>query len=279
MYPKYLDPTTDFGFKKLFGEEESKPILKSFLFDVLELSSPIVELDFLPTEQRSRTPEERLGIFDVYCQDEKGQRFIVEMQKAKQFYFRDRALYYSTFPITQQARRGDWNYRLNAVYCVAILDFPFEDDDRYIRYIGLTDLKTYDLFSEKLMFVYVELPKFNLSLDQLDCGRDKWIYFIKHAPELQEMPSTFSDEPFPFAFHQVELAQLTEEEADYYEGSLKRSRDQYASLETARLEAKIEIAQAMIERQMPLDTVLQITGLTEEDLRSLLSTTQNEGQA
>ena len=200
------------------------------------------------------------------------------MQRAQQFYFRDRSLYYISFQIAQQAQREDWDDQLNAVYCIGILNFTFEDDDRYIRYIGLTDLQTSDLFTDKLKFIYIELPKFNLTLAQLERDRDKWIYFLKHAAELQDIPAIFSEEPFPLVFHKAEVSQLTEAEGYYYEGSLKRARDRYASIETARKEKAFEIAQALIEQQqMSLETTLQITGLTEKDFRQLSSTHNNKG--
>ena len=292
MYTRFLNPMTDFGFKKLFGEEESKPLLKHFLYDLLELPAPIVELTFLPTEQLPRTPQERRSIFDIYCIDEKGQRFIVEMQKAQQLYFQDRALYYSTFPINQQAQQGDWNYQLNAVYCVGILNFIFYNDDRFFRRIQLMDCETHDVFSEKLTFVYVELPKFNVTLEQLKKSKEKWVYFLKHAAELRQVPDSFNDEPFALAFHLAELAQLSEAEIHYYEGSLKELRDRYAEKETARIlgreegreegkeigqrEKAIQIAQALIEQKIPLETILQITGLTQVELQPFLPSTDNK---
>ena len=238
MFTKYIDPTTDFGFKKLFGEEESKPVLKRFLFDALALPYPIVEITFFPTELLPRTPQERKGIFDVYCKDESGREFIVEMQKSKQLHFRDRALYYSTFPINQQSERGDWDYSLNAVYFVGILDFIFHDDERYFRRIQLMDCETHEVFSEKLTFVYIELPKFNLTLEQLKTGLEKWLYFIKHAIDFSQVPNELREEPFPIAFHLVERASLSPVEAYYYEGSLKEKRDRYAEKETARIEGR-----------------------------------------
>ena len=284
MLMKYMDATTDFGFKKLFGEEESKPVLKQFLFDLLELPSPIVELTFLPSEQRPPTPQERKGVFDVYCRDESGRRFIVEMQKTRQHYFKDRALFYSTFPIRQQAERGDWDYQLNAVYCVGILNFTFDDDDdEYISYIQLMNRKKYRVFTEKLTFVYVELPKFTLTMDELQTNTDKWIYFIKHAPELESVPQALEAEPFDLAFHLAELAQLNEVDRYYYEGSLKEYRDRYAGEQTAREEGReigqsertLEIAQALIAQQIPLETILRVTGLTAAELQPFLSETSN----
>jgi predicted transposase/invertase (TIGR01784 family) len=168
----------------------------------------------------------------------------------------------------------------------------------------MMDDETHEVFSEKLIFVYVELPKFNLALEELTTFRDKWIYFLKYATEFRDVPEVFSDEPFELAFHLAEVAQLTEDEIYYYEGSLKQARDRYASLETARLEGveegrakgiaegrtegigegiavgekrrAIQIAQALIKQQMPLETILQLTGLTVEELQPLLSDVQNE---
>jgi len=281
-----------------------------------------------PTEQLARTPQERRSIFDIYCIDEKGQRFIVEMQKAQQLYFQDRALYYSTFPINQQAQQGDWNYQLNAVYCVGILNFIFYNDDRFFRRIQLMDCETHDVFSEKLTFVYVELPKFNVTLEQLKKSNEKWVYFLKHAAELRQVPESFNDEPFALAFHLAELAQLSEAEIYYYEASLKQLRDRYAEKETARIlgraegreeglkigrdegrdegreeglkigrdegraegreegreegkeigqrEKAIQVAQALIEQKIPLETILQITGLTQVELQPFLPSTDNK---
>lgn len=269
MYARYIDPTTDFGFKKLFGEEESKPVLKRFLLDILELPSPIAEITFFPTEQLPRTPQERKGIFDVYCKDESGREFIVEMQKNRQLHFKDRALYYLTFPINQQAERGDWDYSLNAVYFVGILDFIFHDDDRYFRRIQLMDCDTHEIFSHKLTFAYIELPKFNLALSELKSGADKWLYFLKHATDLNDVPDELKTEPFPLAFNLAEKSQMSEAEAYYYEGSLKDKRDRYAETETARVETKLEIAKAMLEQRIPFETILQITGLTEEQIKNI----------
>ena len=279
---RYMDVRTDFGFKKLFGQEESKPVLKGFLFDLLDLSAPIAEIDFLSPEQLPRTSEERKSIFDIYCIDESGRRFIVEMQKAEQLHFKNRALYYSTFPIVNQVKKGDWDYQLNPVYCVGILNFTFQNDDRYIHRVRLIEETTHEVFSDKLTFVYVELPKFNLGLEELETFTDKWIYFLKHTTEFEEIPEGFSESPFNLAFNLAELAQLTAEEYDYYEGSLKQARDLYAVEQTKLLQGieiggkqkTIEIAQMLIKQQVPLATILQATGLTEEEVQPFLNENQ-----
>jgi predicted transposase/invertase (TIGR01784 family) len=110
---RYIDPRTDFGFKRLFGGEESKEILKQFLFDILQLAHPIQEITYVPQEQLPASPQERRGIYDVYCIDSSGQRFVVEMQRQLPANIKDRSLYYSTFAITSQAQRGvEWQFAL-----------------------------------------------------------------------------------------------------------------------------------------------------------------------
>ena len=127
MKAKYINPYTDFGFKKIFGEEASKPQLIDFLNALLPEQNKIVNLNFKNAEQLGLTDLDRKAIYDIYCENDKGEKFIVELQKAKQNYFKERTIYYSTFPIREQAEKGEWNYNLKAVYCVGILDFTFDD--------------------------------------------------------------------------------------------------------------------------------------------------------
>ena len=127
MKAKYINPFTDFGFKKIFGEEASKPLLIDFLNALLPQANKIIDLTFKNTEQLGQTDLDRKAIYDIYCENEMGEKFIVELQKAKQNYFKERTIYYSTFPIREQAEKGNWNYNLKAVYCVGILDFTFDD--------------------------------------------------------------------------------------------------------------------------------------------------------
>ncbi len=124
---KYLNPFTDYGFKKLFGEPVNKNLLLDFLNELLrEEQGEITDLTYLKNEHLGSSEVDRKAIFDLYCENERGEKFIVELQKTKQNFFKDRSLYYATFPIQEQAERGDWNYQLKAVYTVAILDFVFD---------------------------------------------------------------------------------------------------------------------------------------------------------
>src|SRR3972149_11514271 len=123
---KYINPFTDYGFKRLFGEEFSKELLLDFLNELLhDEQGQIKSLTYLPASKLGSAETERKAIFDLYCENEKGEKFIVEMQKTKQNFFKDRTVYYSTFPIREQAKRADClpaceagDYELKAVYTI-----------------------------------------------------------------------------------------------------------------------------------------------------------------
>ncbi len=137
---KYINPFTDFGFKKLFGTELNKSLLISFLNQLLPAHHQIKKLSYLKTEHLGTNEFDRKAVFDLYCVSQTNQRFLVEMQKAKQKYFKDRSIYYTTFPIQEQSKQGDWDFRLEAVYTIAILDFTF-DEERKEKFFHRVELK------------------------------------------------------------------------------------------------------------------------------------------
>ena len=238
MKSKYINPFTDFGFKKIFGEEASKLVLIDFLNALLPEQSKIIDITFKNTEQLGQTEFDRKAIFDIYCENENGEKFIVELQKAKQNYFKERTIYYSTFPIQEQSEKGEWNYNLKAVYCIGILDFTFDDyenEPEKSEVVHTIKLKNQHgkTFYEKLTYIYLELPNFKLTEDLLTTRLDKWIYFIKHLEDFQTIPIIFRDEVFSQAFEKAELAKYDEVELSRYQNSLKIYRDNKAVYETA----------------------------------------------
>ena len=278
MKAKYLNPFTDFGFKKIFGEEASKPLLIDFLNALLPQSDKIVDLTFKNNEQLGQTDIDRKAIYDIYCENEKGEKFIVELQKAKQNYFKERTIYYSTFPIREQAEKGEWNYNLKAVYCIGILDFTFDDyeiEPEKSEVVHTIKLKNQNgkTFYEKLTYIYLEMPNFKLAESQLKTRLDKWLYFIKYLEDFQTIPKIFSDEVFSQAFAKAELAKFGQTELANYENSLKIYRDLKGVIDTAydegKLEGKLEMARFMKSENEPIEKIMKYTGLTKEDIVKL----------
>ena len=236
---KYLNPFTDYGFKRLFGEEPNKEVLLDFLNELLKNEEgKITSLTYLKSDRLGNSEEDRKAIFDLYCENEEGERFIVELQKTKQKFFKDRTVYYSTFPIREQAHRGsDWNFELKAVYTIAILDFVFDADEHEpnkFRYdVKLTDIETCKVFYDKLTFIYLEMPKFNKSVDQLVSRFEKWMYVIRNLNKLDRIPNELREGIFERLFEVAEIAKFSREEAEAYEDSLKSYRDLKNSLAAA----------------------------------------------
>lgn len=242
---KYINPFTDFGFKKLFGEEPNKDLLLDFLNELLrEQEGTIVSVNYLKNEHIGSLEADRKAIFDIYCENERGEKFIVELQKSKQNFFKDRTLYYATFPIQEQAKRAEWNYELKAVYTIAILDFVFDEDkadnQKYRYDIKLTDTQTCKVFYDKLTFIYLEMPKFRKGVDELETRFDKWLYVLRNLNRLDRIPDTLREKIFDRLFDVAEIAKFNREELLSYEDSLKYYRDLKNSLDTAREEGREE---------------------------------------
>jgi predicted transposase/invertase (TIGR01784 family) len=279
MKAKYINPFTDFGFKKIFGEEASKPLLLDFLNALLPQANKIVDLNFKNTEQLAQTEADRKAIYDIYCENENGEKFIVELQKAKQNYFKERTIYYSTFPIREQAEKGEWNYNLKAVYCIGILDFTFDDyenEPEKSEVVHTIQLKNQNgkTFYEKLTYVYLEMPNFKAIEADLKTRLDKWLYFIKHLEDFQTIPTIFKDEVFTQAFEKAEIAKFNQEELEKYEMNLKIYRDYKNTVDTAfdegklegRLEGKLEIAKALKNNGISIELIIKTTGLSKVEI-------------
>lgn len=281
---KYINPFTDYGFKRLFGEEPNKDLLLDFLNELLKHEQGrITELTYLKSDKLGSSEEDRRAVFDLYCQNERGEKFIVELQKTKQKFFKDRTVYYSTFPIREQAQRGsDWTFELKAVYTVAILDFVFDADqnepDKFRYDVKLTDIETCEVFYDKLTFVYLEMPKFKKDIKELTTRFDKWMFVIRNLNKLDRVPNELREGIFEKLFEVAEIAKFSPEEVQAYEQSLKSYRDLKNSLDTAFEEGIEKVAIGLIEQQVSDEIILSTTELTKEQLKLLRMKLKNEGQ-
>ena len=273
---------TDFGFKRIFGTDPNKELLVNFLNSLFDGEEVIKDVKYLNSENVGDVYTERKAIFDVYCENEKGEKFIVEMQNAYQTYFKDRSLFYSTFPIREQAPKGsDWNFCLKKVYVVALLNYRMSDEaldsSDTIHTIALMDTKTNKVFNAKLMFKYVEVGRFDKTDDELISLSDKWMYVLKNLSRLDNRPSSLREKIFTKLFDAAAIARFTPTELREYEDSLKAYRDIKNSLDTAKEEGRAEgraegiamVVKNMHAKGMDLDVIASITGLNKDEVESL----------
>ncbi|WKN46194.1 Rpn family recombination-promoting nuclease/putative transposase [Tunicatimonas pelagia] len=298
---KYINPFTDYGFKRLFGEEPNNDLLLDFLNELLkEEQGRITELTYLKSDKLGSSEDDRKAVFDLYCENERGEKFIVELQKTKQKFFKDRTVYYSTFPIREQAQRGsDWTFELNAVYTIAILDFIFDEDksepDKFRYDVKLTDIDTFQVFYDKLTFVYLEMPKFSKTTAELKTRFDKWMYVIRNLNKLDRIPDELRESIFERLFEVAEIAKFSPQEVQAYEDSLKSYRDLKNSLNTAFEEGKKEgiekgieqgiekgieqgiekVAIGLLNQHVSDEIILSTTGLTKIELQALKEKYEN----
>jgi len=284
LQEKYLNPFTDFGFKKLFGSEPNKELLIDFLNQLLPPHHQIQELTYARNEMLGDTALDRGAVFDIYCVSPGGERFIVEMQKAKQLYFKDRSVFYATWPIREQAQRGDgWDFKLAAVYLVGILDFVFvedKDDAEVCHRVQLKD-QANRLFYDKLMLIYLEMPKFRKTEAELETTFDKWLYVLKHLPRLTDRPAKLQERVFSNLLDAAEIGRFDREELAQYENSLKHYRDMKNVIDTAAMEGEargeakgrnekaFEVARRALEKNLPPADIAELTGLSEEEIAAL----------
>mgnify|MGYP001038923389 CR=1 FL=1 len=267
-----------------------------FLNTLLPERHRIETLSYKSTENLGSTQIDRKAIFDIYCQSENGERFIVALkileQKAKQNFFKDRSVFYASFPIQEQSLRGEWNFKLAPVYSIGILDFIFDDHKNEETIVHTVELKDQhcNVFYDKLKFIYVELPKFTKTLEQLVSHQDKWLYLLRHLPDLDEQPRPFQDAVFLQLFEIAEISNFSPDEQDSYQSSLKYYRDLNNVIDTSRQEGleegieqgiergieqgrqaeKIAIARSLLG-QLPIETISQTTGLTVAEVEQLRS--------
>ena len=306
---RYISLLTDFGFKRIFGSDINKDLLIDFLNSLFNGEQVVKNVTYLNSEHVGDVYAESKAIFDVYCENEHGEKFIVEMQNAYQTYFKDRSLYYATFPIREQAPKGDnWNFKLQHVYVVALLNYDMNEEafshESINHDVGLLDKQTHKVFNNKLTFKYVEIARFNKDINELETNFDKWLYVLRNLSRLDNQPTYLRNEVFNRLFSQAEIARFDKTELKAYEDSLKAYRDIKNSLDTAKEEGRAEgraeglaegraeglaegraeghaegasekalaVARELLAMNMSIDNIKKVTGLTDDEIHNLSNT-------
>lgn len=275
---KFINPFTDFGFKKIFGQEISKDLLIDFLNDLLVGERVITDLTFLNNEQLPELKDERGVIYDIYCVTDTGEKIIVEMQNKSQVYFKERALYYLSKAILRQGEVGhEWKFDIKAVYGVFFMNFILADNVQLRTDVILVDRETGKLFSDKLRPIFIALPQFNK--DETECQNDfeRWIYILKNMETLKRMPFKARKAVFKKLEDIADVSSLSREDRERYENSVDAYRTNLCVMDAAKLEgreegreeATITIARNLKAQGVPTDVIVQSTRLPLEVIEKL----------
>ena len=301
MTERYINPHTDFGFKRLFGSEFNKELLVSFLNALFHGEQTVRDITYLNSEHLGDRSDARRAIFDVYCTNERGEKFIVEMQNVYQEFFKDRTIYYSTFPIREQAQRGgDWDFHLNSVYTIGLLNFNFAEGEenarRWHHEVKLMEVDTHEVFYDKLTYIYVEIPKFNKSEDELVTMYDKWMFVLKNLSRLMSRPAALQERVFTRLFEQAEISKFNPQELKSYEDSVNAYRDIVNAIKTAEKKkyaegraegrakgraegerkAREAIASNLLSLGVPMETIMKASDLTAGEIKALLTSNKEQ---
>ena len=289
---KFLNPKNDYAFKRIFGTKKNQDILIHFINDMLGFSgdAAIKEVSFLQTDHNPEIAAAKQSSVDVMCTDELDRQYIVEMQVAKGKGFEKRAQYYAAKAYSRQLMECDLYINLKEIIFVAITDFVmFPDKTDYKSDHVVLDKKTYSHDLKDFSFTFVELPKFNKSIDQLSNIVEKWTYFFKHAEETSEddlVQLIGSDLVIKRAYEELNRFSWTQEELNTYEQEKKRELDALAIREQlmadgetrgeARGKARGEelathrIAKSMLKRGVEIDILMEDTGLTRKEIEKII---------
>ncbi len=303
---RYINPRTDFAFKLLFGKEPNKDLLIDFLNGIFRGRKVVTDLVYINPETKGPLKAYRRTAFDLYCTDQQGGRFIVEMQQVRQEFFKDRIVFYSANLIQEQgiSVNADWNYELPEIYFIALMDFCFDNShpEHHIHDVRLVEVNTNTQFYDKLNYIFIELPKFKKKANELETKADNWLFTINNLEKLTEIPLSLSKmKAFQKLYKMAEIGKLTLAEMNAYQYSLKVLRDNYSAdqyaekrglergiakgmekgmaegleqglaqgLEKGRHEEALETAREMKKDGEPIAKIVKYTKLTIQEIEAL----------
>ena len=276
---KFINPFTDMGFKRIFGQEINKDLLIDFLNALLKGERRVKDIRFLDKELLPEYENDRSLIYDIYCTDENGEQFIVEMQNREHVNFRERTLYYLSQAIARQGEKGTgWQFDLKAVYGVFFLNFRLSDLPQKLRTdIVLCDRDTHELFTDKMRYIFLELPLFDKEESECETDFERWIYVLKNMETLQRLPFKARNAVFQKLEQIVDIAALSKEDRMKYDESIKVYRDKLAIMAferqkgqaEGREEGKLEVARNLKQMGLATEAIAQATGLTAETIGAL----------
>ena len=225
---KYADLLDDEVFKLVFGRESTKDVMIEFLNQVIP-DRTIVDLEFIDKEMHPIERDAKGSVYDMFCKTDDGSRIIVEVQRRKQPFYPERALYYSTFQIQRQVESGAEDYDFLPVYVVNILDFRMGRNSTGTKVktvYRLYEEDLHDLLTDRVTFIFIELPKFNKTIDELDGDILEGMYFcFKNMRALKERPEVLDHNIFDRIFEVTELCNMDKSTFDKVLHKMTTERD------------------------------------------------------
>ena len=284
---KFVDITNDIAFRKIFGNESKKKTLISFLNAVIEFpkNEQVIDVEITNPYQLGKLSGGKSTIVDVKAKDEKGNVFIVEMQIAEFNFFHKRILYYTSQSYASQIDKGVEYSRLRPVYFIGILEFEIGQNPNYFSRHKVLDIETKEQVIQDIEFNFIELPKFNKSIDQLESSIDQWTYFIKNAENLKLIPENVKDEGLQEAYMEADKQNWTKLELEDYERASIKEQDEIGRIEFAKKKAektgeirgeirgkirgKIEVVKQAKSMKLSLVDIAKLTGLSIEEIEQI----------
>lgn len=290
---RFINPFTDWGFKRIFGQEINKDLLIQFLNELLVDERRITELQFLDKEQLPETKDQRGAIYDIFCKTDTGERIIVEIQNRRQPFFMDRSIFYASRAVVGQGQKGEeWDYKLSAVYTICFMNFHLSEAPlkKFRMDVGLMDMQELKPVSDKFRLIYLMLPLFPKK-EEAECENDfeRWIYVLKNMETLERMPFQAQNAVFRKLAEITDVSALSQKDQERYEESLKIYRDNYAAdlysynkglkegkkegkkegEKKGRAEERVVIAKNMKMAGADIQMIIQCTNLTKEQIDQL----------
>jgi predicted transposase/invertase (TIGR01784 family) len=272
---EFADVKNDIAFRKIFGNENRKETLISFLNAVLAFKGKqkIVEVKIMNPYQLPKLRGGKVSIIDVKATDQAGRHYIVEMQVGELDGFAKRVLFYFSKSYSEQIKRGDFYRQLKPVIFIGILDYSFSINSKYISRHRILDVETHEHLLQDVEFNFIELPKFSKELNELETLTEKWVYFIKNAENLDGIPENVDDEGLKSAYQEANKHTWTPEELEAYDYAFMREEDERAKLDQAEKKGEqkkqIDIAKTAILEGFDNTIISKLTGLTVEQIEQM----------
>ena len=265
---KFADIKNDIAFRKIFGNQNKKEILISFLNAILDFDDKhrITDVTILNPYQLPKFRDGKATIIDVKAKDEQGREFIVEMQVADALGFSKRVLYYSSQGYVSQIEREEFYDKLKPTVFVGILDFEISKNQNYISRHRILDVETGERVIEDMEFNFIELPKFTKKREDIKTLVEKWVFFIKEAENLEVMPEGIDDFGLKTAFEEANIQAWSKEEIEAYNYAGIRETGDRLRIEKAERNSIIKIAKQMKQKSMDRNVISEITGLSSDEV-------------